>query len=65
MNICLSIIGLKYKYLKQMRGNKLKNRIRFIFIMALISMIITNSHANETSYQIKRVPAEWELQEAI
>ena len=48
-----------------MRGNKLKNKSRFVFITALISLMSTNSQATETSYQIKRVPAEWEPQEAI
>ena len=48
-----------------MRGNKLENKIGFVFIMALISMMSTNSQATETNYQIKRVPAEWEPQEAI
>ena len=50
---------------EQLNGNKLKKKIWIIFITLLISVISTNSQANEDTNKIKRVPAEWELQEAI
>jgi len=46
-------------------GNKLKSKIWIIFITLLISVISTNSQANEATNKTKRVPAEWEPQEAI
>ena len=46
-------------------GNKLKSKIWIIFITLLISVMSTNSQANEATNKIKRVPAEWEPQEAI
>ena len=46
-------------------GNKLKSKIWVIFIILLMSVMTTNSQANETTYKTKRVPAEWERQEAI
>jgi len=46
-------------------GNKLKSKIWTIFITLLISVICTNSQANEATNKTKRVPAEWEPQEAI
>ena len=48
-----------------MSGNKLKSKIWIIFITLLISVISTNSQANEATNKTKRVPAEWEPQEAI
>ena len=50
---------------EQLNGNKLKKKILIIFITLLISVISTNSQANEDTNKIKRVPAEWEAQEAI
>ena len=50
---------------EQLNGNKLKKKILIIFITLLISAISTNSQANEDTNKIKRVPAEWEPQEAI
>ena len=50
---------------EQLNGNKLKKKIWIIFITLLISVISTNSQANEDTNKIKRVPAEWEPQEAI
>ena len=46
-------------------GNKLKSKIWVIFIIFVMSVMTTNSQANETTYKTKRVPAEWERQEAI
>ena len=46
-------------------GNKLKSKIWIIFITLLISVMSTNSQANQPIYTTKRVPAEWEPQEAI
>ena len=51
--------------LEPLNGNKLKSKILIIFITLLISVISTNSQANEDTNKIKRVPAEWEPQEAI
>ena len=51
--------------LEQLNGNKLKSKILIIFITLLISVISTNSQANEDTNKTKRVPAEWEPQEAI
>ena len=45
--------------------NKLKSKIWIIFITLLISVMINNSQANEVIDKTKRVPAEWEPQEAI
>ena len=45
-------------------GNKLKSKIWIIFITLLISVMSTNSQANEATNKTKRVPAEWEPQEA-
>ena len=50
---------------EQLNGNKLKKKILIIFITLLISVISTNSQTNEDTNKIKRVPAEWEPQEAI
>ena len=50
---------------EQLNGNKLKKNFLIIFITLLISVISTNSQANEDTNKIKRVPAEWEPQEAI
>jgi agmatine deiminase len=50
---------------EQLNGNKLKKKILIILITLLISVISTNSQANEDTNKIKRVPAEWEPQEAI
>ncbi len=50
---------------EQLNGNKLKKKIFIILITLLISVISTNSQANEDTNKIKRVPAEWEPQEAI
>ena len=50
---------------EQLNGNKLKKKILIIFITLLISVISTNSQANEDTNKTKRVPAEWEPQEAI
>ena len=50
---------------EQLNGNKLKKKFLIIFITLLISVISTNSQANEDTNKIKRVPAEWEPQEAI
>ena len=56
---------LPQNLLEQLNGNKLKSKILIIFITLLISVISTNSQANEDTNKIKRVPAEWEPQEAI
>ena len=45
--------------------NELKSKIWIIFIAMLISVMSINSQANEPIYTTKRVPAEWEPQEAI
>ena len=45
--------------------NELKNKIWIIFIALLISAMSNYSQANEIIDKTKRVPAEWELQEAI
>ena len=50
---------------EQLNGNKLKKKILIIFITLLISVISANSQANEDTNKTKRVPAEWEPQEAI
>ena len=52
-------------WLERMHGNKLKSKIWTIFITLLISGMSINSQANEVLHQSKRVPAEWEPQEAI
>jgi agmatine deiminase len=46
-------------------GNKLKSKICIIFITLLISVMTINSKASEVIDKTKRVPAEWEPQEAI
>ena len=51
--------------LELLSGNKLKSKIWIIFITLLISVMSTNSQANEATNKTKRVPAEWEPQEAI
>ena len=56
---------LPQNLLEPLNGNKLKSKILIIFITLLISVISTNSQANEDTNKIKRVPAEWEPQEAI
>ena len=43
----------------------MKSKILIIFILLLISVISANSQANEDTNKTKRVPAEWEPQEAI
>ena len=50
---------------EQLNGNKLKKKTLIIVITLLISVISINSQANEDTNKIKRVPAEWEPQEAI
>jgi agmatine deiminase len=45
--------------------NKLKSKICIIFITLLISVMTINSKASEVIDKTKRVPAEWEPQEAI
>jgi len=47
--------------------NKLKSKIWIVLITLLVSVINMNINiqANESTYKIKRVPAEWEPQEAI
>ncbi len=50
---------------EQLNGNKLKKKTLIIVITLLISVININSQANEDTNKIKRVPAEWEPQEAI
>ena len=56
---------LPQNLLEPLNGNKLKSKILIIFITLLISVISTNSQANEDTNKTKRVPAEWEPQEAI
>jgi len=56
---------LPQNLLEPLNGNKLKSKILIIFITLLISAISTNSQANEDTNKTKRVPAEWEPQEAI
>ena len=51
--------------LEKISENKLKRKIWIIFITLLILVMSNNSQANEFKYQTKRVPAEWEPQEAI
>ena len=46
-------------------GNKLKIKIWIILITLLILVIFNNIKANEVIDKTKRVPAEWEPQEAI
>ena len=53
------------KMLEKISENKLKRKIWIIFITLLILVMSNNSQANEFKYQTKRVPAEWEPQEAI
>ena len=53
------------KMLEKISENKLKSKIWIIFITLLILVMSNNSQANEFKYQTKRVPAEWEPQEAI
>ena len=53
------------KMLERISENKLKRKIWIIFITLLILVMSNNSQANEFKYQTKRVPAEWEPQEAI
>ena len=48
-----------------MRGNKLKSTIRIFLIIFLVSVMNINIQANEITNKSKRVPAEWEPQEAI
>ena len=43
----------------------MKSKIWIIFITLLISVMSINNQANEVNYKTKRVPAEWEPQEAI
>jgi agmatine deiminase len=45
--------------------NKLKSKICIIFITLLISVMTINSKASDVIDKTKRVPAEWEPQEAI
>ena len=47
------------------RGNKMKSKICIIFVTLLISVMSINTQANEIINNTKRVPAEWEPQEAI
>ena len=42
-----------------------KSKIWFFSIAALLSVIGINTSANEVNNSTKRVPAEWENQEAI
>ena len=49
----------------QLSENKLKSKICIIFITLLISVMTINSKASEVIDKTKRVPAEWEPQEAI
>ena len=56
---------LPQNLLEPLNGNKLKSKILIIFITLLISVISTNNQANEDTNKTKRVPAEWEPQEAI
>ena len=43
----------------------MKSKIWITFIALLISVMSTNNQANESTNKTKRVPAEWEPQEAI
>ena len=43
----------------------MKSKIWTIFITILISLMIINNQAIGSTYKTKRVPAEWEPQEAI
>ncbi len=43
----------------------MKSKIWIIFVALLISVMSINTQANEITNNTKRVPAEWELQEAI
>lgn len=52
-------------WLERMCENELKSKIWIIIIAMLISVMSINSQANEPIYTAKRVPAEWEPQEAI
>ena len=49
----------------QLSENKLKSKICIIFITLLILVMTINSKASEVIDKTKRVPAEWEPQEAI
>ena len=51
--------------LEKISENKLKRKIWIIFITLLILIMSNNIQANEFNYHTKRVPAEWEPQEAI
>ena len=50
---------------ENINNTKRKSRIWFISIVLLLSAISINTLANEVSNISKRVPAEWETQEAI
>ena len=56
---------LQANYLKLLNGNKLKSKIWIVLITLLVSVMNINIQANEAKYKTKRVPAEWEPQEAI
>ena len=43
----------------------MKSKIWIIFVTLLISVMSINTQANEITNNTKRVPAEWEPQEAI
>jgi len=58
------VIQSLYKH-APLRGNKMKSKIWIIFVTLLISVMSINTQANEIINNTKRVPAEWEPQEAI
>ena len=56
---------LQANYLELLNRNKLKSKIWIVLITLLVSLMNINIQANEDTYKTKRVPAEWEPQEAI
>ena len=56
---------LQANCLELLNGNKLKSKIWIVLMTLLVSVMNINIQANEAKYTTKRVPAEWEPQEAI
>ena len=56
---------LQANYLELLSENKLKSKIWMFLITMLVSVMNINIQANEAKYKTMRVPAEFELQEAI
>ena len=56
---------IKIILLKRTSEVKLKSKIWIVFIILLISILGSITNGSEVHYKTKRVPAEWEPQEAI